>query len=261
MKLLKKSLVWFDQHGLLIMASFLLAFIPLYPKLPLFEAIPGYIVRVRLEDLIVLFTLLLWGVQLLRKKVTWKTPLTYLIIAYAVVGFLSILSAVYITKTVPAELLHVGKTTLHYFRYLEYFSLFFILYSAIRTTKDALISLIIIISTVTAVSLYGIGQKYFYWPVYSTMNREFSKGIRLYLTEHARVQSTFGGHYDLGAYLVITLPIIMSAFYLVKKNSYKVLTGLAFFIGFMAVNCNCCSNFICGLCHRCHQCNCVNQFL
>lgn len=231
MNLLKQSLAWFDRYGLLVVASFLLAFIPLYPKLPLFEAIPGYIVRVRLEDLLVFLALVLWGIQLLRKKLAWKTPLTYVIIAYAVVGFLSILSAVFITKTVPFELLHIGKTALHYFRYLEYFSLFFILYSAVKTSKDALIALLVIMGTLTAVSLYGIGQKYLYWPVYSTMNREFSKGVRLYLTEHARVQSTFGGHYDLGAYLVITLPIVLTAYYFVKKRSHKLIVGFIFLLG------------------------------
>lgn len=68
-----------------------------------------------------------------------------------------------------------------------------------------------------AVAIYGYGQRYHYWPVYSTMNREFSKGIRLYLTENARVQSTFAGHYDLGAYLVIVLPILLGIGYTVKK--------------------------------------------
>jgi O-antigen ligase len=55
------------------------------------------------------------------------------------------------------------------------------------------------------------------------MNREFSKGMVLYLTEHARVQSTFGGHYDLAAYLVIVLPI----FYLLAINAKKKWPRLA----------------------------------
>ena len=72
------------------------------------------------------------------------------------------------------------------------------------------------------VSLYGVGQKYLYWPVYSTMNREFSKGLQLYLTEHARVQSTFGGHYDYAAYLVIVLPVVMAMAFAVRKPWLKV---------------------------------------
>ena len=69
----QKITKWFDQHGLFTISAFLLAFIPLYPKLPLFEAIPGYLVRVRLEDMLVLATSLVWLIQLIRKKIAWKT--------------------------------------------------------------------------------------------------------------------------------------------------------------------------------------------
>jgi len=219
---LKQFGQWLDDHILLLLAGFLIAFIPLYPKLPLFEAIPGYIVRVRVEDILILGTAIVWFVQVLRRKVIWRTPLFWMMIAYAIVGFLSVLSAVFITKTVPAEALHVSKTALHYFRYLEYFSLFVIVFSAIKTRVQVKILLGIITVTVLAITLYGYGQKEYFWPVYSTMNREFSKGLRLYLTEHARVQSTFGGHYDLSAYLVVMLPILLSLSFLAKRLVVKL---------------------------------------
>ena len=42
------------------------------------------------------------------------------------------------------------------------------------------------------------------------MNREVAKGIALYLTEHARVLSTFGGHFDLAAWVMMTIiPLII----------------------------------------------------
>lgn len=227
----KKALTWLDNNILLVLGGLLVAFIPLYPKLPLFEAIPGYIVRVRLEDLVILATALIWFIQLLRRKVSFKTPLTPLIIAYAVVGLLSTLSAVVITKTVPVSPLHIGKTLLHYFRYLEYFSLFFILSSAVKNRRDLKVLLVVMALTLVGVGIYGFGQKYYYWPVYSTMNREFSKGVRLYLTEHARVQSTFGGHYDLAAYLVILLPLLLALYYGLKKKSVKFLVFVAFLLG------------------------------
>lgn len=209
-KYLKRIIAWLDEYVLIVFAALLLALIPLYPKLPLFDIIPGYLVRVRIEDFAVLVAFALWLVQVWRKKIPWQTPLTIPIALYAIFGLLSIISAVLITRTVPAELLHVGKTTLHYFRYLEYFSLYFILSSAIQTKKQLKLVLGVVGLTLMAVAVYGIGQKYWYWPVYSTMNREFAKGIRLVLTEHARVQSTFGGHYDLGGYLVIVLPILLA---------------------------------------------------
>lgn len=222
----KKVLNWLDQNILLLLASFLLAFIPLYPKLPLFDIIPGYIVRVRMEDFFVLITLIVWGVQVLRKKIEWKTPLTFAVLSYAVVGLLSTISGVLITHTIPAEFLHIGKSMLHYFRYMEYFSLFFIVYAAIKSQKDLKTVFWVIIITVFAISIYAIGQRFLYWPVYSTMNREFSKGVRLYLTEHARVQSTFGGHYDLAAYLVVITPILLAALYLIKNYWLKLCIGI-----------------------------------
>lgn len=221
-------LSWLDEHILLILGGFLLAFIPLYPKLPLFDIIPGYIVRVRIEDFLILTSVFIWVLQLFRKKAYWKTPLTKLIIAYAVVGAFSTLSAVLVTQTVPANIWHVGKTLLHYFRYLEYFSLFFILYSAVKSKKDALLVVKISLLTLLGVTIYGIGQRYFYWPVYSTMNREFSKGIRLVLDENARVQSTFGGPYDLGGYLVILLPLLLTSFYASSKTLLKFALGTFF---------------------------------
>lgn len=227
----EKLLKWLDEHILLVMSGFLLAFIPLFPKLPLFDILPGYIVRVRIEDILILLTGGIWLIQLHRGKVTLETPLTKIILFYAVAGLLSSLSAVFITKTVPAEPLHVGKTFLHFFRYLEYFSLFFFIFTSIKSKNDIKVLIYIILATLTLISVYGIGQKYLYWPVYSTMNREFSKGVRLYLTEHARVQSTFGGHYDLAAYLVIILPLILAFYYFLQEKKSKYLLGGVFILG------------------------------
>lgn len=196
------------QNSLLIIASFLLVFIPLFPKIPLLDILPGYIVRMRAEDLLVLFAFIYYLYLLFKKKIDFKNKVTPWIFAYLGIASLSILSAVFLIKTIPLQLLHVGKSVLHLFRYTEYFSLFFIMFSSIKKPKDIKVVLYALIFTVMAVSVYGYGQRYWYWPVFSTMNREFSKGIVLYLTEHARVQSTFGGHYDLAAYLTIVLPIL-----------------------------------------------------
>src|SRR5687768_2272691 len=216
----KKILNWLDENILLVLCGFLIAFIPLYPKIPLFSPIESYIVRVRLEDIFVLIAAAIWFIQYYRQKIVIRDKwVVGLIAAYAFAGLLSIISALLITKTVPFEAIHLGKTLLHYFRYLEYFVLFFLTMSAVKSRKDFTLLLTVVVITVLGVSMYGFAQKYYYWPVYSTMNREFSKGIRLYLTEHARVQSTFGGHYDLAAYLVIMLPLLLSASYFsIKKR-------------------------------------------
>jgi hypothetical protein len=228
---ISKLLKWLDSHILLVFSGFLLAFIPLYPKLPLFEALPGYIVRVRLEDILILIAFIVYFIQVLRKKVTFKSPVSKLIFYYLAAGLLSILSAIFIIKTIPIELLHIGKSTLHFFRYIEYFALFFIVLSSIKNLKSVKTLITIFIITLMAIAFYGIGQKYFYWPLYSTMNREFSKGITLYLTEHARVQSTFGGHYDLAAYLVIVMPLTLALAYQAKNKKIKTLLHVTHILG------------------------------
>ena len=221
----KQTLVNFiDQHLLFYASLFLLIFIPLYPKIPLFDAIPGYIVRVRLEDIFVGLTTLFYLIQVWRKKVSWKNPVAKWILAYIAVAFLSILSGLFIIRTIPLETIHLAKSVLHLLRYIEYFALLFILYSSIKSEKDLQVVVYVLALTVLLVSIYGYGQKYRYWPVFSTMNREFSKGMVLYLTEHARVQSTFAGHYDLAAFLVLLLPI----FYVLGIKSQKKLERISF---------------------------------
>lgn len=221
---MKKILSWLDQNILTVLTGILIVFIPLYPKIPLAELIQGYIVRMRLEDLLVLFTFFVWFVQLLRHKISFpKNPISYGIVLYLIIGFLSTLSAIFLTHTVPFEKAHIFKIWFHWFRRIEYFSLFFITYSAIRSKKDLLLLLKIAFITLVGVVVYGIGQKYFYFPAFSTMNREFSKGVRLYLQPNTRLLSTFGGHYDLAAYLMMLLTFIIPAAWLSKSPKLKAL--------------------------------------
>lgn len=218
---MQKVLAWFDQHGLFALSLFLLLFIPLYPKLPLFEAIPGYLVRVRIEDLLVGLTGLVWSIQVVRKKAALDWPVLLVIVGYGLAGLLSLVVAIGLQQTIPLQLLHIGKSGLHFARYLEYFSLFFFLYAGVKTKTHLNIALASIVIAVAVITVYGFGQKYLEWPVFSTMNREFSKGTALTLSEAARVHSTFGGHYDLAAYLVLTLPILFSIILFAPNKKIK----------------------------------------
>ncbi len=209
---------WFDNSFLLFATIFFVAFIPLYPKIPLTDLIPGYIVRLRLEDFFVAAAAAWWGIQVLRKKIHWRTPLTAAIGGYVLIGLISNLSGMFLTQTIPTTFVHVGKSALHWARYIQYFSLFFIAYSGVKTRAQGLLAVSTSILTVVLVGIYGYGQKYWYWPLYSTMNREFSKGLRLVLSPYGRVQSTFAGHYDLGAYLVIVIPFALALFFVLGRR-------------------------------------------
>jgi len=225
---------WLDERILFYLSAFLLFFIPLYPKWPLIEILPGYIVRIRLEDFLVAFVLLIWLIQVVRKKINFfNNPLLLPIGFYLLIGFFSILSALFITKTIPFQLIHIGKTFLHYLRRIEYLSLFFVFYTTIKDLKQVKKMIIILSFTLIILSFYGFGQKYLGWPVYSTMNREFAKGWRLILTEYARVPATFAGHYDLAAYLAFFLIIFLSFVLFLKRGIQKLFFFGVFLLAFL----------------------------
>lgn len=229
----KLSLTRLDAHLLEYLSFALLIFIPLYPKIPFADVLPGYIVRLRLDDILVAFAFLIWIIWLLRGKISLKdNPLLIPIGIYVMVGFLSGLSAIFITKTVPFEPLHVGKLFLHFARRIEYFSVFFIFFSSIKSLKQIKKYVYVAAMVLLIVSIYGFGQRYLYWPAFSTMNREFSKGVKLYLTEHARVLSTFGGHYDLAAYLMIVLTLFVPLAQVIKNLWQKAILLLISAAGF-----------------------------
>ena len=70
-----KVLKWVSENILFVITLFLLAFIPLYPKLPILNVQHTW-VYVRLEDFLISAVVLIWFVLLVRKKATFKTPLT-----------------------------------------------------------------------------------------------------------------------------------------------------------------------------------------
>lgn len=220
---MSKLLKWLDNHILEYLSFALLIFIPLYPKIPLADLIPGYIVRLRLDDLLVAVAFAIWLLWLVRRKVTLRdNPLFVPMAIYIIVGLISSISAIFITQTVPFQPIHIAKLFFNFARRIEYFSVFFIFFSSIKSLEQVKRYLFIAAIVLLGVSLYGFGQKYLYWPAYSTMNREFSKGITLYLSPHARVLSTFGGHYDLAAYLMIVLTLFIPLVFTIKKIWVKI---------------------------------------
>ncbi len=188
-------------------------FIPLFPKFP-FRVVNYTYIAIRLDDLLTGVLAAVFILQLLRKKVSFaKLPYKKLFGAFWIVVFLSYISGVYITKTV--EFPFVGL--LHAARRVEYMMLFFIAVSVIRTSTDYKKLLFSFLTSLFLINVYGIGQRFFEFPAISTMNPEFAKGRILFLTPEARLSSTFAGHYDLAAYLVLMLPFLWALFMYAKR--------------------------------------------
>lgn len=205
-----KAIRWVSDNILFVLTLFFILFIPLYPKLPL-VGVTHTFVYIRIEDFLVSIAIIFYVIQLLRKKAVWKTPLTFPIILFWIIGLLStVLGVIFIFPHLAGVFPKIAA--LFYLRHIEYMSLFFIAFAGMRDKKHIPYVIAVLVGSLTLVVLYGIGQRFFpiYFPAYSTMNEEFAKGIPLTLSALGRIQSTFAGHYDLAAYLVMFIPIIGS---------------------------------------------------
>jgi len=209
------------------LAAMILLVIPLYPKFPLIS-LPGTFVSIRIEDFVLVAAALLMLIVFypyIRKLVQIKFNKSLLLFLSA--GLISLISSIWITKTVVP---HIG--ILHWVRRVEYFIPFFIGVSAMligRKNLDFYIKVILI--SVVIVFLYGVGQRYLNLPIIITQNLEYSRGVALFYISGGHINSTFAGHYDLGTYLVLILPIIISLFYSIKGRRYKLLLFIAFSSG------------------------------
>lgn len=241
---MKKLWQFLDNYFLQILVIFLILFIPLYPKLPSIH-IERTWVYVRLEDFFIGFAAIIWFIQLVRKKISIPIPLAIPFGLYLFSAFISLLvSLIFIGPYIANFFPHVA--ILEYLRRIEYIILFFIAFSTIRSVSDIKRYLVAFYIAMTGIILYGIGQRsyLFLWgkfpdffekypfcfPSFQTGNEEFAKGIPLCLPPDARITSTFGGHYDLAAYLVLTIPVLLILAFTFKRW-YARLGGLVLSLG------------------------------
>lgn len=227
---MRKLIIWCKQYGLTAITLFLLAFIPLYPKLPLLDINQTW-VYIRFEDFLILGAAFVLFLEYIRQRHITKTPLSKPIFLYWAVGGISLINAlIFIFPHLPGVLFpHLAL--LHYARRFEYMIVFFLAYDAFRHKPNIRAFLWAFVGSFLLIVLYGFGQKFLGFPAFMTMNEEFSKGLPLRLPSTARFPSTFGGHYDLAAYLVLTIPIIGSLVFGVEKWWQKVLYGIVVILG------------------------------
>lgn len=204
--------------------------IPLYPKFPLFN-IPGTYVAVRLEDLLIAISFLLFLPLFLKEfKKLLKNKVIRSIFLFLFVGFVSWISAVFLTKTVVP---HIGL--LHLVRRGQYLSFFLFGFLYIRNfaDKNFFEYLIKVLGLVVGFAfIYGMLQRYVSFPVVITQNLEYSKGIALRWIEGSHINSTFAGHYDLASYLVLVLPIFITGFFVFKDRTSKIFFAMVSLMGY-----------------------------
>lgn len=199
----------------------LILFIPLYPKFPLFN-VSGTYVAIRLDDIVIALAILIWLIfQIKHRFPIFKQKITWLFLVYFVAITVSFVNALLIYQTEPPNIL-----LLHLFRRFEYMSLFFITIESVKTLFDFKFLYLFSLISAVLVSVYGYGQKYFNFPIISTMNSEFSKGQLLQMNIWTRISATFAGHYDLAAYLSVILIIILGVALITKNKLVKIVSIL-----------------------------------
>ncbi len=212
--------MWFKSTLPKYLLAAILVIVPLFPKFPLLS-IPGTYVAIRFEDLL----LLILGIIVFFRVITnfktfFKDKITLAFVIFFGVNLISLLSGVFLTKTVE---LHLG--ILNYARRLEYLIPFFAvltLFTKEQITKNlAYYTKILIIVTIVAF-IYGLGQRYLSFPIIITQNDQYSKGVALRWTPGSHISSTFAGHYDLAAFMVMLLPIFITLFFVIKEKWSKV---------------------------------------
>lgn len=181
----------------------ILVIIPLLPKLPLFN-VSKTSVAIRLEDFVLaLMALLFLPLALKRIRRLLSDTLVLAVLGFWVIGFFSTFSAIFITQSVVSHL-----AILNDLRRIEYM-MPLLLVLTLKPSESKLKEYLVILFFVSlVVAIYAVGQIYAGFPVFSTANTEFAKGIPLSLGPGARINSTFAGHYDLAAYSAIMLSII-----------------------------------------------------
>lgn len=198
--------------------------VPTFPKFPLID-LPQTSVSIRLEDFLLAVLVVVWSLSVVKKIPSiLKNKQNILIAVFLLTGLVSLLSAVLITNTVSAP---VGF--LHWARRLQYLVLLPIAYTLVSSSSR----LRLVIKSLSLVTLYvfvfGLGQKFFNWPIITTQNAEYSQGLALSYMPGGHMISTFAGHYDLATFLIVTIPL----WWLLVLAGKRSMQGLKIFSKFV----------------------------
>ncbi len=202
-----------------------LIIVPLLPKFPLIK-VPGTYVAIRSEDLLMLaLAIILVPKFLVDFRKILKDKIIISILIFFGATFISLIAGAFLTQTLELRL-----GFLHWARRIEYIIPFLAVY--LLTPREKIkeylqFYLKVLVIVVIIVFAYGIGQRYYHFPVIITQNEEYSKGIGLRWTPGAHINSTFAGHYDLSAFMVLVMPILLGLFFSFKNKLLKLILLLS----------------------------------
>lgn len=212
---MQKFLKILEPAGRYLIAAVLII-VPLFPKFPLFK-VPGTYVAIRFEDILLLVLGILTVIKILPDlKKFLNDEIVQAFLIFFGVGFLSLIAGAFLTETVDFRL-----GVLHWARRIEYLIPFFAgltLLAKEKVSENLNFYIKILLIVVAVAFVYGLGQRYLSFPVIITQNEEYSKGVALRWTPGSHINSTFAGHYDLAAYIILIFPIFLALLVILKDR-------------------------------------------
>ncbi len=236
MKKLKALLRWIDDNLLPASIIFFIFITPLFPKSPVADVGYTYI-KIRYDDFFIIPVLLIFILQLARRKVKLHTRFLLPIALFWGAVFLSYFVGQFVQDTLPVHcqplfeaatrtqdmspLLHCTGI-LHSLRRIQYMLIFFVAASAIDSERTFMRYMKLYLFALFLVTIYGLGQKFVQFPSIQSMNPAYVDGRILILKPEDRINATFGGHFDLAAYLIFSMPILLGFLFYLRKMRYLV---------------------------------------
>ena len=218
LKKLDDNLAHFSLLAYIVLSSLL-------PKIPLQHVEYTYI-KIRYDDLLPFVVGLIFLVQLVRRKVRLNKRFLIPVLLFWGAVFVSFLYGAFVQNTVVVTNLGL----LHSLRRIQYMAISFIASSTVISEKRFFNYLKVYLGTLFVVCLYALGQKFLAFPSIQSMNPAYVDGRLLTLNPEDRLNSTFGGHFDLAAYITFSMPIILGFFFFTKKKQYFLLFILSLVI-------------------------------
>lgn len=193
-----------------------LIIVPLFPKFPLLR-LPQTYVAIRFEDILLLILAIITGIKILTDlKGFFKDKIVQAFLLFFASGLISLLGGIFLTHDVSFS---VG--IFHWARRIEYVVPFFAGFTLLakeKVSENLQFYMKILLIVIIITFIYGLGQRYFNFPIIITQNEEYSKGIALQWTPGSHINSTFAGHYDLASFIVLTIPIFLSLLFIFKDR-------------------------------------------
>ncbi len=206
-----------------------IALVALLPKYPLQHVEYTYI-KIRIDDVLPVALGAIFFLQWIRRKIHINTRLLVPIVVFWVCVFASFAYGYYVIDTLREQVFNVGL--LHALRRVQYMSVFFMASAVTISDKRFYQYLKWYLTTLAIVVVYGIGQRVpfqtftnssFCLPSIQSMNPAYVDGRLLCLSIADRINSTFGGHFDLAAYLTYAIPVIIGYAFYSKQTRYSIL--------------------------------------